>query len=280
MFFHSRGEKKRNHEHVSSINVYEKKHQKSFHKGWFIPNEVLQRILFTWLPKLSSFPKSGLPPIKWQCVKLIVPEVCEGDIPCYYLLFPNRLFYPFVDQLHCKFTVRYYTYTVQMIVERPFVPFSATHKSQNTPSKCMKLKNNHSKHCSSETAFNSKLPADDSISPFKPRTTDVHVIPGLMLIMLYLSRQIFWWFTALLPKSADHIDERHLARLPLASLLSFLSNRSYTCQLANRHLMLYGFSIFPNSERGQTWKQPNVKACSLRTVWEVYGYSMVFIENR
>ena len=33
--------KKRNHEHVSSINVYEKKHQKSFHKGWFIPNEVL-----------------------------------------------------------------------------------------------------------------------------------------------------------------------------------------------------------------------------------------------
>ena len=63
MFFHSRGEKKRNHEHVSSI-VYEKKHQKSFHKGWFIPNEVLQRILFTWLPKLSSFPKSGPPPIK------------------------------------------------------------------------------------------------------------------------------------------------------------------------------------------------------------------------
>lgn len=97
--------KKRNHEHVSSINVYEKKHQKSFHKGWFIPNEVLQRILFTWLPKLSSFPKSGPPPIKWQCVKLIVPEVCEGDIPCYYLLFPNRLFNPFVDQLHCKFTV-------------------------------------------------------------------------------------------------------------------------------------------------------------------------------
>ena len=98
--------------------------------------------------------------------------------------------------------------------------------------------------------------------------------------MLNLSRQIFWWFTTLLPKSADHIDERHLARLPLASLLSFSSNRSYTCQLANRHLMLYGFSIFPNSERGHAWKQPNVKACSLRTVWEVYGYSMVFIENQ
>ena len=87
--------------------------------------------------------------------------------------------------------LRYYTYTVQMIVERHFVPFSATRKSQNTPSKCMKFKNNHSKHCSIERAFNSKLPADDSISPFKPRTTDVHVIPGLMLIMLNLSRQIF-----------------------------------------------------------------------------------------
>ena len=95
-----------------------------------------------------------------------------------------------------------------MIVERHFVPFSATRKSQNTPSKCMKLKNNHSinnnnnntyialirmrsKLCSIERAFNSKLPADDSISRFKPRTTDVHVIPGLMLIMLNLSRQIF-----------------------------------------------------------------------------------------
>lgn len=209
-----------------------------------------------------------------------VPEVCEGDIPSYYPLLPNRLFYPFADQLHCTFTVRYYIYTVQMIVERHFVPFSATHKSQNTPSKYMKLKNNHSKHCSIERAFNSKLPADDSISCFKPRTTDAHVVPGLTLIMLNLSRQIFWWFTTLLPKSADHMDGRHLARLPLASLLSFLINRSYTCQLANRHLMLYGFSIFPNSERGHTWKQPNAKACSLRAVWEVYGYSMVCIENQ
>ena len=156
----------------------------------FIPNEVLKRIFFTWPAKTVFVPKKW--PSTYQVIMCeTVPEVCEGDIPSYYRLFPNRLFYPFVDQLHCKFTVRYYTYTVQMIVQRHFVPFSATRKSQNTPSKCMKLKNNHSKHCSIERAFNSKLPADDSISRFKPRTTDVHVIPGLMLIMLNLSRQIF-----------------------------------------------------------------------------------------
>ena len=131
-----------------------KKKKKSFHKGWFIPNEVLQRIFFTWPAKTVFVPKNW--PSTYQVIMCeTVPEVCEGDIPSYYRLFPNRLFYPFVDQLHCKFTVRYYTYTVQMIVQRHFVPFSAKRKSQNTPSKCMKLKNNHSKHCSIERAFNS-----------------------------------------------------------------------------------------------------------------------------
>ena len=64
MFFHSRGEKKETMNMLVPLMSMKKKHQKSFHKGWFIPNEVLQRMLFTWLPKLSSFPKSGLPPIK------------------------------------------------------------------------------------------------------------------------------------------------------------------------------------------------------------------------
>lgn len=239
----------------------------------------MQRIFFTWPAKTVFVPKKW--PSAYQVImcKINSPRGLRRDIPWYYSLFPNRLVYPFVDQLRLQYVITPIPFR-WLLKDLLYRSGSATRKSQNTPSKCMKLKNNHSKHCSIERAFNSKLPADDSISPFKPGTTDVHVIPGLMLIMLYLSRQIFWWFTALLPKSADHIDERHLARLPLASLLSFLSNRSYTCQLAKRHLMLYGFSIFPNSERGQTWKQPNVKACSLRTVWEVYGYSMVFIENQ
>lgn len=131
---------KRNHEQFSSIKCgRKKKQQSSFHKGWFIPNEVLKRIFFTWSAKTVFVSKKW--PSTYQVIMCeTVPEVCEGDIPSYYRLFPNRLFYPFVDQLHCKFTPRYYTYTVQMIVERHFVPFSATRKSQNTPSKCMKLK--------------------------------------------------------------------------------------------------------------------------------------------
>lgn len=102
---HSRGQKKGTMNILVPLNVDEKKkHQKSFHKGWFIPNEVLQRIFFTWPAKTVFVPKKW--PSTYQVImRETVSEVCEGDIPSYYPLFPNRLFYPFVDQLHCKFTV-------------------------------------------------------------------------------------------------------------------------------------------------------------------------------
>lgn len=210
-----------------------------------------------------------------------VPEVCEGDIPSYYPLFPNRLFCPFVDQLHCKFTVLtlLHLYRTDDCWKTFCTVLCHTQITEYTFKMHEIKKNNHSKHCSIERAFNSKLPADDSISRFKSRTTDVHVVPGLMLIMLNLSLHIFRWFTTLLPKRTDHRWTSFSASATGRFVVLF-SNRSYTCHLANRHLMLYGFSIFPNSERGHTWKQPNAKACSLRAVWEVYGYSMVCIENQ
>ena len=70
---------KRNHEHFSSIKCgRKKKQQKSFHKGWFIPNEVLQRIFFTWPAKTVFVPKNW--PSTYQVIMCeTVPEVCEGD---------------------------------------------------------------------------------------------------------------------------------------------------------------------------------------------------------
>lgn len=101
---HSRGQKKGTMNILVPLNVDEQKKKKSFHKGWFIPNEVLQRIFFTWPAKTVFVPKNW--PSTYQVIMCeTVPEVCEGDIPSYYPLFPNRLFCPFVDQLHCKFTV-------------------------------------------------------------------------------------------------------------------------------------------------------------------------------
>ena len=56
-------------------------HKKSFHKGWFIPNEVLQRIFFTWPAKTVFVPKKW--PSAYQVImcKINSPRGLRRDIP-------------------------------------------------------------------------------------------------------------------------------------------------------------------------------------------------------
>lgn len=58
----------------------------------------------TWPAKIVFVPKEW--PFTSQVIMCkLVSQICEGDIPSYYSLYPNRVFYPFMDQLRLQYVI-------------------------------------------------------------------------------------------------------------------------------------------------------------------------------